>query len=159
MDLQNQRDYDILWMLAEFFDPREAWGEPKKMHPLQVLVLNGFRASLPAGCWVKLHNGYKEGGHTENSFHYKGEANDFHVVGCPFLEAEKQLIHYLRKPRLVEKKEYRLIDYCGVGNYPQWNNPGFHLDIRGNTASWSRIDGKYVAYELGLEWAKNNLNQ
>lgn len=145
----------IMWLLLRHFKDYEAWGDPSKMDPFILFLIDGFRESLPKGCWIKVHCGYKEKGHTKNSFHYKGKAIDFHVIGMHVSEAESHLQKYLRTPKIINGVECKLIDFVGIGVYPEWADPGFHLDTRGVRASWARIKGKYVAYELGVEVIKN----
>lgn len=147
-------DSFMLWMPLDYFKLSEAWGDPYKMHPLLIFIMEKFRMALPNGCWIKVHCGYKEGGHTKNSFHYKGRAIDFHIVGCSLLEAERHLIKFLKRPMLFDNKTHCLLNYVGLGIYPDWNDPGFHLDIRGKKASWSRLGGQYVAYDVGIEKAR-----
>jgi hypothetical protein len=144
-------DQTILWLILKNFKVREAWGDPSKMNHLLLYLMDGFRSSLPNGCWIKVHCGYKEGGHTKNSFHYKGKAIDFHVVGISALEAEACLMHYLSQSKVIDGVEYQLLNYVGLGLYPEWANPGFHLDVRGKRASWARVGGAYVSYDLGLK--------
>jgi hypothetical protein len=37
----------------------------------------------------------------------------------------------------------------GLGMYPDWNNPGFHLDVRlGDDKRWKREAGKYIYLEV-----------
>jgi hypothetical protein len=47
-----------------------------------------------------------------------------------------------------------LEEICGLGIYPDWAHPGFHLDLRGYKARWGRVEGSYVAYEEALHFAK-----
>lgn len=148
-------DSRLLWLSVEHFTTREAWNKPFDIHPILVMILEKFRGSLPKGYWIKIHCGYKQKANQTNNYHYIGRAVDFHVVGCSFLEAESHLIKFLRTQKLINSgEEDQLINYVGLGNYPEWLDPGFHLDIRGTRASWSKIDGKYVAYEVGLTKAK-----
>ena len=144
----------MLWLILRNFKPSEAWGDPNKMDPLLLFFIDTFRATLPQGCWIKVHCGYKEGGHTINSYHYLGKAIDWHVEGMPSASAEAHLMRFLKEPKIINGAEFKLIDFMGVGVYPQWANPGFHTDTRGKRASWSQIDGKYVAYDLGVSMLK-----
>ena len=60
---------------------------------------------------------YEETGHAPNSFHYTGQAVDFHVGEKP-------------KETLLETwKKLNAWWPGGLGVYPHWNQPGFHLDI------------------------------
>lgn len=149
-----EQDRQVMWMLLNHFKSSEAWGDPLKMHPSTMFLLDKYRGLLPHGCWIKVHCGYKDGGHSKNSYHYKARAVDFHVVGCSLLEAERHLMRLLNASVMINGKEFKLIEFVGVGIYLDWNDPGFHLDTRGVRASWARIDGAYVAYTIGLEKAK-----
>lgn len=139
---------EIIWILAKNFSKKEAWGDASKMRALTIWLIQSIREQLPEGCWIKIHCGYKSEGHEKNSFHYKAQAIDFHVVGLSILEAELIIMKYLRESGLVE--------YIGIGIYPDWANPGFHIDTRGKRASWSRIGSDYLAYSTGIEYIKNN---
>lgn len=156
MDQKIKIPKSLIWLCLKHFKRSEAWGDPDLMDPFLLLIMDGFRDSLPKGCWIKVHNGYKEGGHSQNSYHYKGMASDWHVEGCSLVNAERWLMRYLYKSINIDNsgKLYQLIDYVGIGIYPDWNNPGFHLDVRGKRASWARLNNQYVAYRLGVEAAK-----
>lgn len=145
----------LLWMPLDHFAISESWGRPNKMHPLIIILLEKFRSTLPYGYWIKVHCGYKEGGHTKNSYHYSGRAVDFHIVGCSLLEAERHLMRFLKRPFFHNNnKQCCLLEYVGIGIYPEWQDPGFHLDVRGKKASWSRLNGSYTSYDLGIETAR-----
>lgn len=144
----------MLWMPLDYFKIGESWGDYKKMHPLIIIILEKFRSALPSGYWIKVHCGYKQGGHTKNSYHYQGKAVDFHVVGCSFIEAERHLMRFLKRAIYYDNKEYYLLNYVGLGIYPEWQDPGFHLDIRGQKASWSKLNGSHRPYEFGMEKAR-----
>ena len=139
----------IDWCLATKFKESEAWGDPMKMSYRIVWLLANIRASLPNNCWIKIHKGSSISGHAKKSQHYNVPclAVDFHIVGCPLLESEMHIMKYLHNSGMIE--------FVGIGIYPQWLNPGFHIDIRGERASWSKLNGKYVAYKLGIEFARN----
>lgn len=148
----------IGWMLLKHRTYNDAWGDPAKMDPMVVWLIDEIEDSLPKGCSVKIHCGYKEGGHTPNSYHYKGEAIDWHIVGMSPAAAEEHVIKFLHKPKAVNGKEIKLIEIVGFGCYPEWLNPGFHIDRRGVRASWSMVGGKYVAYEIGAKLMKANMS-
>ena len=135
----------MIWKILEYFHRRENWGDPEKMNPNLMFMLDRFRRELPKGLWIKVHCGFDTMGHSENSQHYLGNAVDFHVVGCHILEAESHLHKFL--------KSNDLFDYVGLGIYPDWNNPGFHIDVRGKYARWGYLapkegekDGKSISY-------------
>ena len=139
----------MIWNILDYFYQSEAWGDPGKMNPMILFLMDKIRGSLPHGCRIKVHCGFASDGHSKNSQHYKGNAVDFHVVGLPFLDAETLIITYLHRKRLIDK--------VGFGIYPDWNNPGFHLDCRGSRASWGKIEttADYVNYGVALDYAKN----
>lgn len=147
-------DQLLVWASLNHFNPQEAWGDPRKMDPSTLHIHDKFRSTLPKGCWIKVHCGYKDTGHTKNSYHYVGKAIDWHIEGMNPVEAEKHLMRFLRTPLSINGSVVQLINYMGVGVYPDWVTPGFHTDTRGTKASWARIGGKYVAYGLGVELLK-----
>jgi len=136
---------DIWTVIAPYFSKREAWGEHKKINPVLLYVFYLLRREV--GYPFSVHPyAYDTTGHATDSEHYKGNAVDFHVVGIPLLEAEEAIECGLRRLQLWE--------YVGLGIYPDWNNPGFHLDVRGFKARWARIGSEYVAYESGVQHAE-----
>lgn len=146
----------LMWLAMDHSRISEAWGDPLRMHPITMVILDKFRGSLPHGCWVKVHCGYKAGRHIKNSFHHRARAVDFHVVGCSFIEAEQHLMRFLNGSTLtICETTYNLIDFVGIGIYPEWADPGFHLDTRGKRNSWAKVGGVHVSYEAGLLEAKN----
>ena len=148
-------DQLLLWIILDTFEISEAWGDPFEMHPILMYIIEKFNKSLPHGCWIKIHCGYKERFSKKNSLHCEGRAIDFHVVGCSFIEAERHLMKFLNESVILYGRgEHKLINFVGVGIYPEWSDPGFHLDIRGKPSSWARLDGKYITYTKGLEIAK-----
>jgi len=142
---------DMDWLLAKFFKKTEAWGDPSQMKYSIIWLMDNIRSDLPNGCWIKVHSGFRNlKNDNDKGQHPKGTAIDFHIVGCSVLEAEAHIMKKLYNTGMLE--------YCGIGIYPQWVNPGFHLDTRGEKASWAKLNGEYVAYKLGLEYARKQLN-
>jgi len=80
-------------------------------------------------------------GHAENSLHLARNgcsAIDFHFV------TDKSL-----------REQYNWVcryGFSGIGIYPQWRNPGFHVDWRPvhMTQHWTRIDGQYFYLLKGV---------
>lgn len=129
-------------MIEKLFDhvkPDAAWGDFSMMDWRLLVLLENFQSKLPKGCWVKIHCAYKP----NEKYHKSGIAVKFHIVGCSFIEAERHLTHYLSSTGLNV--------YCGVGLYPDWDDPGFHLDIRGYKEIWAKINGNYCDYSKALE--------
>jgi len=140
----------MIWNILDHFSPREAWGDPAKMNKDLLFLLDKTRGMLPHGCRIKIHCGFGGNGHSKKSQHYLGNAADFHVIGIPFLESESLIMTYLHVKGLIEK--------VGVGIYPDWHSPGFHLDVRGDRASWGRVGKEYVSYQEALEYTRKKLN-
>jgi hypothetical protein len=128
----------LIWDIFKHINPQSAWGDPGKMNRELLVLLEFFGASLPVGCWIKIHKGYKEG----EKFYEDGNAAAFHVVGCSFIEAEKHLNRFLHDNNLHR--------YLGLGLYPDWSDPGFSIDIRGKKDLWAKMDGKWVDYSEAL---------
>ena len=52
-------------------------------------------------------------------------------------------------------KKHNLYDFVGLGIYPDQITPFFHLDFRGWKARWSRIGGKYLGIESGIQFVED----
>lgn len=106
------------WNNIKYFSPHENWGDWTKIYKKLIYTLDKFREYL--GKPIIINCGYSTTGHTSKSFHYKGMAVDIHIknmhVVDQFLAAE------------------RFDEFNGIGLYPNWHNPGLHLDIRPKTA-------------------------
>lgn len=84
-----------------------------------------------AGLPIHIHVAWDNDGHSPNSYHYRGEAVDFHFT-----------------PGLPHSRELEILEtvgFGGIGFYPEWRpRPGFHVDIRtGKLARWIRAKGVY----------------
>ena len=135
----------MIWDVVDHFNEREAWGDPEKMNGLLILLIDKIADIL--GCGVIIHCGYEGDGHTPSSQHYTGNAIDFHLkTDLPFKDQIDNV--------MLALDELQVSDRVGVGLYPDWNSPGFHLDVRGVKARWGRI-GEYVSFEKAYEHAKN----
>ena len=108
---------NLKWCDIQHFKPSE-FKEPNKMDFYLIHRLDEFRELC--GKPVIIHSDYREG---DIGTHGKGEAVDIHVKDMNLLDA------YL----LAEKTNL----FKGIGVYPNWNNPGLHLDFRiGENARW-----------------------
>jgi len=90
------------------------------------------------GLEILIHSLYDTGGHSKNSYHYKGLACDFSFTPNRqyyFTTQIKYLVDYLTKNNIYDK--------IGLGIYYEWRNRGFHLDIRGKQLSWYQELGLY----------------
>lgn len=121
------------------FKKTENWGKPEKMNGALLLVLERIRNRV--GCKMHINNGYRKEEGT--SQHPKGNAVDFYFEGISYLEACVRLEQAI--------KELQLENHIGLGIYLDWKIRGFHLDVRGERARWSRIDGKYKSMAEGIK--------
>lgn len=118
---------NTIWDRLKHFSPQENWGDAEKMNGSLLWLLDAVREHF--GCPVVIHCGYQESGHASNSQHYLGNAADFHLVTpMPLEEQYSALEEFLYS--------LQTNDHVGLGVYPQWNSPGFHLDVRGTKARW-----------------------
>ena len=117
----------MIWSRLKHFDKKENWGDPDKMNGFLLLLLDGICHTYDRP--FVIHCGYAEDGHSTGSQHYLGNAVDFHIEGGEYysIQIEKML-------RILEW--FQVSDRVGLGIYPDWNYPGFHLDGRGTKARW-----------------------
>lgn len=120
----------------EFFTKEERWGDPERVNGALLLTLDALRRRI--GLPFVIHCAYKRGGHAQNSQHYLGNAVDFHIEGIAFPQALALLELALA--------EHNLSEHVGLGIYPEWHTPGFHLDVRGTKARWGFVGGNYVSF-------------
>jgi len=116
------------WNRLRYFSIFENWGDPFRMHSKLLFALDRLRAFIGYPCII--HCG-TQGQHSPNSYHYKGMAVDCHFENVSLID------QWLAAERFPE--------FLGIGLYPQWNNPGLHLDIRNTKmrARWIRLDSIY----------------
>lgn len=140
-------------MKLKHFRPEEpGWkGNFHKVNGLLLLLLDALREEI--GYPFVIHCAYETSGHSPKSQHYIGNAVDFHIEGLPFPEA------VIRMEEALERLQ--VADRVGLGLYPCWYNPGFHLDVRndGKRARWGRIKGDYLSYDYVREWTMKNLRR
>jgi hypothetical protein len=128
--------------LSPFFDADENWGEDLEkvqwFHVHHLWLIR--RAMIKEGKnWpMIIHCCYEKDGHSTNSCHYKGTATDFHFDRVKDIDIRTQL-EWLISGMI----NCGLDQFMSVGIYPQWNNPGFHLDSRGEALRWVKINGVY----------------
>ena len=140
----------MIWDSLKYFTKNEKWGDPDKMNPALLLLLDRLRETI--GKPFVIHCGYESDGHSTASQHYKGNAVDFHIEGLPLTEANRLLLAALHTIQIAGRQAHEV---CGLGIYPDWNNPGFHLDVRGYSARWGAVkkEGKqvYISYNEALK--------
>jgi hypothetical protein len=120
-----------------------AWGESSLMNGQLILTLNAI--SVMVDKFVVINCGYASTGHEEKSEHYRGCAVDFSFLDIKFAEAIRRIE--------VAIMMLQISKFIGLGLYPQWKKPGFHLDIRPNAGRWAKLDEKYIGYEAGRKYA------
>lgn len=100
------------------------------MDPTLMDNLDYFRLQISKPIYIHQNGGFAISGHSPRSFHYKGQAADFHIQGLNVIE---QAIYV-----------WSWGAFSGVGVYPYWLNPGLHVDIRGRRLCWYKgEDNKY----------------
>lgn len=132
----------MIWDKLRYFKKSEPWGDPGKMNGFLLLILDEIRhraGLINSDAYIIIHCGYETKGHSEKSQHYKGNAADFHFIGISLMQAYVLIVETL--------KDLQVLNLIGLGVYPDWNSPGFHLDNRGSKAGWCRIKGKYLSIE------------
>jgi uncharacterized protein YcbK (DUF882 family) len=107
------------WKQLKYFHRKEAWGSPTNMDFRLLWLLDQVRKEIKFK--FVIHEGFAINGHAPKSFHRKGMAVDFHVVGCSLYDAYKIFSGFWW--------------FGGIGIYPYWNNPGIHLDL-GPSIMW-----------------------
>ena len=80
------------------------------------------------------HNGgFAASGHSDGSHHYEGRAADFHFDWLDLMLRQQAKI------------VFNSMHFSGIGLYPEWAHPGFHVDSRlGPFQVWVERAGKYL---------------
>ncbi len=138
---------DVWEHIQPYFNRGEKWGDPDRMDPLTLYTL--YEARKKIGLPFHIHCG-TQGRHVKGSFHYKGLAVDLHIGNGN--------IHVFDQFLMIE----RLNLFSGIGIYPDWNNPGLHLDVGGGPkrpGRWMRKleNGSRVDLPLNVENIKKLL--
>ena len=128
--------------LCPNFSVREKWGDYSQMNPALLVLLQRLRTDMKAP--FNIHCGYEVTGHSSESQHYLGNAVDFTIGLDDFVKTYSILNALLIGYGVAYK--------VGFGVYPFWNTPGFHLDVRGSKARWSRDrEGRYKSIDAVLK--------
>lgn len=144
-----------IWKYIDNFSvsEKDVFGEPafkypNEMNPAILHIIDGIRNECRQP--IILHATNEKDGHTENSQHYIDNAVDFHMQGINFVDAMNIVMEYITVYAFIDRP---LKQYMGIGIYPDWNTPGFHLDFRGYEASWGRIGKNYVSFDAALKYS------
>jgi len=126
-----------------YFNEREAWGDITKLewshiHHLYLLRIELIKLNFDFP--MIIHGSYAQSGHSNNSYHYHGLATDFHI---------KTITDLYDQYLLIEKalENLNLHNFVGLGTYPHWETPGFHLDSRGFISRWLNKFNKYFYFK------------
>jgi uncharacterized protein YcbK (DUF882 family) len=114
----------MCWSKLRYFVKAEFKDNPDKVDKAIVLLMDDIRhyaamqyPDRDVRCYI--HVAWEQSGHAPKSYHYTGQAVDFHFTG------------------LSVQEQFGILSACreigGLGFYPNWNNPGWHLDLRPNT--------------------------
>ena len=141
-----------IWKYLKHFSPNEknhegksAWGDSNKVDGLLLRVAEKIR--IKAGLPMVVHCAYDLSGHASDSEHFRGGAIDFHITG---MDKDYKKLYQAYQIIMQVLKEMHLEEYAGLGIYLDWSNLGFHLDLRGYRARWSRIKGNYVNIDQAI---------
>ena len=122
------------WGRINWFSAEEWRMYPEKASPEMVVALDHVRGI--AGIPIIIHTCWTDGGHSERSYHYTGQAVDFHFAD----QGQSHLFELLCILSIAQ--------IGGIGFYPGWSpRPGWHADIRGwvdgGRLFWIGKDNKY----------------
>jgi len=142
---------DAEWQTIQFFKPYgsfDNFGEPLRMDYRLVSLLDIFRYVI--GLKIKVHGAYEDG-HSPTGYHKRngvGMAIDFHIIADPY-------------PVATWHKLDTMWWMGGLGIYPFWNNPGYHIDVGPAGRRWyGDKNGKgYKVNDGNKLWIRNQLSQ
>ena len=113
----------LVWERIDTLSKTDGWGQPRCIDGKLIILFSELQKILDEPVYI--HKAYEEEGHVENSFHYSGQAIDFHVGTQP--------VHSLLKVWKILNEWWN----GGLGVYPCWNEPGFHIDM-GPKKRWQK---------------------
>ena len=116
------------WGKVRHFNVGEFGPRAELVHPTLVHIMDELRER--SGWAIRINVAWAEKGHSEKSYHYAGQAIDFAFLRGSSLEQYCFL------------REFREIG--GIGFYPEWNTPGWHIDLRSGFLQWVRHYGIYT---------------
>lgn len=108
---------------------REEWGkDPTRANFRLTQIMDRLRELSDSP--IQINVCYDDSGHSPKSYHKTGDAVDF-----VFLENLSYILQYFYISMFPELR--------GIGFYPDWHTPGWHVDLRPEFLRWVRIDGIY----------------
>lgn len=116
-----------------------------------LLLLDAFRENFGPEARFIIHCGFDPPGtHTDGSLHYTGDAVDFHIEdGEPFPLQLGHMEDNLHRFQVTHR--------IGLGIYPSWSHPGYHLDLRPTAARWGYLPSVgYVSYAYAKDYVWRN---
>lgn len=116
---------------TEHFKLSEWVKDPSRVDTRLCHALEAVRKS--GGVPITIHVAYDTAGHAPQSYHYSGKAVDFHF--SPRLPLADQFAAILSATGLG-----------GIGYYPEWAHPGWHVDLRDDRLFWVQRAGCYHYY-------------
>ncbi|RLB06429.1 MAG: hypothetical protein DRG83_00170 [Deltaproteobacteria bacterium] len=93
---------------------QDEWGRWEFVDPRLIYMMDQLREEI--GAPIIIHEAYATSGHAKNSYHYIGKAVDFHIKTKKSFRTQLAVI--------------MRIGFTGIGFYPWWEHPGWHVDIR-----------------------------
>lgn len=125
------------WTKIRYFSQQEWEPHSNRVSPALIQYMDVLR--YDAGVPIVIHVAAATSGHSENSFHYFGNgkvatAVDFRFLGLSYAEQFALLSSY---------------DWIGgLGFYPHWNHPGWHVDMRETSKRllWHRTESGHYIY-------------
>ncbi|MBN1572800.1 MAG: hypothetical protein JW984_06340 [Deltaproteobacteria bacterium] len=122
------------WKRVKYFTSNEGWGDPFRMDRELIFLMDTLRGLFHHP--FVIHCGYQRRPEKPKSQHNFGRAADFHIEGISFRDAVDLMLAFIGPP----PRGLGAADNIGLGIYPHWNNPGFHLDTRGERARWGAVN-------------------
>ncbi len=134
---------DIWQLVAPQINPADKWGNPREIDPLLLIVF--WIVIVESGWAAVVHSGFRAPETGRASQHHKGRAVDYHFASNRPLPIQIDIM-------LLILDRWGLNDKVGLGIYPTWATPGFHLDIRGEKARWGFIGDDEVGWQQALDF-------
>lgn len=138
------------WDRIRYFSASEFRPDPDKMDQSIVLLMDTIRDLF--GSPIYITSAWSPGtGHSALSQHYVGKAVDFWIEDISFKKAVDLMQEFISYP----PDGIGVAEKVGLGIYPHWSDPGFHLDTRGTKARWGAVTraGRqvYVSWDYAYE--------